>query len=57
MGQEGERRHQQGEDHSAVLRVTVQLLEEAQEAEEAHRLQQVNPKVLEKIDQDRKSVT
>lgn len=46
VGQQGERGHEQGEDHSAVLRVTVQLLQEAQEAQETHRLQQVNPEVL-----------
>ncbi|TNN70252.1 hypothetical protein EYF80_019466 [Liparis tanakae] len=40
MAEQGERGHEQGEDHGAVLGVAVQLLEEAQEAEEAHRLQQ-----------------
>ena len=46
MGQQGERGHEQGEDHGAVLGVAIQLLQEAQEAEEAHRLQQVDPEVL-----------
>lgn len=46
MGQQGERGHEQGEDHGAVLGVAVQLLQEAQKAQEAHGLQQVNPKVL-----------
>lgn len=47
VGQQGEGGHEQGEDHGAVLRVAVQLLQEAQQPEEAHRLQQVDPEVLE----------
>ncbi len=46
VGEQGEGGHEQGEHDGAVLGVTVQLLQEAQEAEETHRLQQVNPEVL-----------
>lgn len=46
MRQQGEGGHEQREDHGAVLGVPVQLLQEAQEAQEAHRLQQVDPEVL-----------
>lgn len=44
--QQGERGHEQREHHGAVLGVPVQLLQEAQEAQEAHRFQQVNPEIL-----------
>lgn len=47
MGQQGKCGHEQSKDHSAVLGVTIQLLEKAQETQQAHSLQQVNPKVLE----------
>ena len=46
VSEQGERGHEQRQDHGAVLGVAVQLLQEAQETQEAHRLQQVNPKVL-----------
>ena len=46
MAQQGEGGHEEREHHGAVLGVPVQLLQEAQQAEEAHRLQEVNPEVL-----------
>ena len=48
VGQQGEHGHEQGEDHSTVLGVTLQLLEQPQQAQQPHCLQQMDPKVLQK---------
>ena len=42
VSQQSEHRHEQGQDHGAVLGVTIQFLEEAQQTEQANCLQQVN---------------
>ena len=47
VSDEGEGGHEQGEHHSAVLGVALQLLKQAQQPEQPHCLQQVHPKVLE----------
>lgn len=38
VSKQGEGRHEQCEDHGAVLRVAVQLLQEAKQPQETHRL-------------------
>lgn len=42
VGQQGEHGHQQRQDHRAVLRVAVHLLEQTQQTEETDRFQEVN---------------
>lgn len=42
VGQQGEHGHEQGENHSAVLGVPVHLLEQTQQPEQTHCLQQVD---------------
>lgn len=43
---EGEHGHQQGQHHGAVLRVAVQLLQQAEEAQQPHSLEEVNQRCL-----------
>lgn len=42
VGQQGEHGHEQSQDDRAVLGVAVQLLQEAQEAQQPHGLQEVH---------------
>lgn len=46
MSKQGEHGHKEREHHCAVLRVTLQLLQQAQKPQQSNRLQQMNPKVL-----------
>lgn len=46
VSQQGEHGHEQSENHSAVLRVPLQLLQQPQQPEQPDRLQQVDPEVL-----------
>lgn len=46
VGQQGEHGHQQREHHGAVLRVALQLLQQAQQPQQPDGLQQVDTKVL-----------
>lgn len=46
VGQQGKRGHEQREHDGAVLRVAIQLLQEAQQAQQTYGLQQVDTEVL-----------
>lgn len=52
VGEQGEGGHEQREHDGAVLRVAVQLLQKAQQAQQTHCLQQVDAKVL-KVESER----
>lgn len=46
VSQQREHGHEQREDHGAVLGVALQLLEQSQQTQQTHRLQQVDAKIL-----------
>jgi len=46
VSQQSEHRHEQGQDHSAVLGVAVQLLQQAQQTQQTNGLQQVHQRGL-----------
>lgn len=46
MRHQGKDGHQQGQHHGAVLRVAVQLLQQAEEAQQPHSLEEVDQRCL-----------